>query len=458
MLKSTISIIEHIPRFLNYCQNEKKLSKKTYENYRHYLKKFILWLKENKKENTLPHELTNNDICEYKLFLSKSKHYRDKPLKKITQNYYLIALRALLGYFTVKDIVSIPADKITLPKGAKKENKIPILSSKQINKLLSAPNTKTKNGLRNRAILATLISSGLKISQLIKLDKNQNLYFSNKTLSYIKDYLNSRKDKEKALFISYGSKKRTVSRLTTRSIERIVKKYEKKISLPFPITPETLRWAYVRNLLREQEYNPKIIEKPIIHKNLLVENYNYTFNNGNKNKEKKRENPPAWHIIEPLINKEKDWLKNNISVLSDAYQTKPLALSNCYILRKLATLIVNGRVKAKEFLTSGKIDLWDGLTKKVGVNNISYHGKEWHKKMMTVTYEYFEKQNYKVTLEPVLNYGRADLGINIKSNKILYIEIGTVSLFKLWYNLSVMQNIAFLIVPSEDYAIELRTN
>jgi hypothetical protein len=76
--------------------------------------------------------------------------------------------------------------------------------------------------------------------------------------------------------------------------------------------------------------------------------------------------------------------------------------------------------------------------------------------MMNVISEYFKLQDCKVVSEPILNYGRADLGIYPRSNEALYIEIGTVSLFKLWYNLSTMKNVTFLLIPSENYAIEFK--
>ena len=106
MKKSYKSILKHIPDFLDYCEVEKGLAEKTQENYSRYLQKFIFWLKKTKKEALFPHELTSDDIWAYRLFLSRFQDEKGRPLKKITQNYYLIALRALLSYFTAKDIIS----------------------------------------------------------------------------------------------------------------------------------------------------------------------------------------------------------------------------------------------------------------------------------------------------------------------------------------------------------------
>jgi len=110
-----------------------------------------------------------------------------------------------------------------------------------------------------------------------------------------------------------------------------------------------------------------------------------------------------------------------------------------------------------EYKAEGNKDLWNNLTEKLNLKRVSRHGREWHKKMMDVVYEYFKQQNFKVVFEPISNYGRADLGIYSKGNRPLFVEVGTVSLFKLWYNLSSMKNITFLLVPSGNKAIEFNT-
>ena len=273
MKKSDNPILKHIPDFIDYCEVEKGLSDKTQENYQRYLQKFIFWLEKAKKVNIRPHELTPDDIWDYRLYLSRSKHYRGKPLKKISQNYYLIALRALLSYFTAKDIVSLPADKIKLPKDAKKENVVKFLGLEQIEKLLLAPNIKKLSGLRDKAILETLFSTGLRVAELVALNKEQfnniknkkdlelsivgkgshprTVYFSERALSWLKKYLETRKDKEKALFINYRSKKGAERRLTRRSVERIVKKHTILAGVPIFTTPHTLRHSYATDLLSQ---------------------------------------------------------------------------------------------------------------------------------------------------------------------------------------------------------------
>jgi len=289
MKKSTQTIIKHIPDFLDYCEVEKGLSNKTQENYQYYLSRFILWLKKSQKETLLPHELTADDIWAYRLYLSRYTNEKGRSLKKVTQNYYLIALRALLGYFTAKDIVSLPADKIALPRGVRDEKSVKFLNLDQIEKLLMAPDTNTPMGLRDRAILETFFSTGLRIAELVALNREQlaniknkkdfelsitgkggytrTVYFSERTLEWLKKYLETRDDKDKALFIHQQIRNNVDARLTARSIERIVKKYTILAGLPIFTTPHTLRHSYATDLL-SQGVDLRIIQEFLGHRSI----------------------------------------------------------------------------------------------------------------------------------------------------------------------------------------------
>ncbi|MFA5232614.1 MAG: tyrosine-type recombinase/integrase [Candidatus Paceibacterota bacterium] len=289
MQNSDKPIIKHITDFLDYCEIEKGLSDNTQKNYGRYLKKFVDWLKYNKKENIKPHELSPEDIWNYRLFLARYKDQNSALLSKLTQNYYLIALRALLTYFADKDIISLPADKIQLPKGAKREKAVKFLSLDQIEKLLLAPDVGNITGLRDRAILETLFSTGLRIAELIALNKEQfkNLenkkdmelsiigkgkhprvvYFSDRALSWVKNYLKSRDDEEKALFIHYRARQASEGRLTPRSVQRIVKKYATLANVPYFTTPHTLRHSMATDLLN-QGVDLRIIQEFLGHRNI----------------------------------------------------------------------------------------------------------------------------------------------------------------------------------------------
>jgi len=210
-------------------------------------------------------------------------------LKKISQNYYLIALRALLSYFTAKDIISLPSDKITLPKALEREKTLKFLNLDQIERLLLTPNTKTSQDLRDRAILETLFSTGMRVAELTALNRDlfanikdkkdlelsiigkggypRTVYFSERALSWIRKYLESRQDKEKALFIHFRAKKGVEGRLITRSIERIVKKYAILAGVPIFTTPHTLRHSYATDLLN-QGVDLRIIQEFLGHRSI----------------------------------------------------------------------------------------------------------------------------------------------------------------------------------------------
>jgi site-specific recombinase XerD len=273
MKKSNKTIIQSIPDFLDYCEVEKGLAEKTQKNYYHYLVKFVSWLKKTNKEFILPHQLSNDDIWSYRLYLSRFQDQKGRTLKKVTQNYYLIALRAFLSYFVVKDIESYPPGKISLPKDAKAEKTVKFLNLEQVEKLLLAPDVKNEQGLRDRAILETFFSTGLRIAELAALNKEQfsdmknkkdleisiigkgnrprTVYFSERALSWVKKYLAGRQDKEKPLFIHYRARKNAESRLTVRSIERIVKKYAVSSGAPFFTCPHSIRHSYATDLLNQ---------------------------------------------------------------------------------------------------------------------------------------------------------------------------------------------------------------
>lgn len=292
MEKSTKPIADHIHDFLDFCEVQKGLRENTQKNYLHYLNKFTKWLAAQGLQGLLPHLLTPEHIWDYRLYLSRYKDPKNGcTLKKSTQNYYLIALRAFLGYFVAKDIVSLPPDKITLPKGDKSEKTIKFLNLDQIEKLLTAAEPKDHLGIRNRAILESLFSTGLRIAELISLNKEQfenlkdrkdlelgiigkggtarTVYFSERALEWIKKYLSLRSDKEKALFINTITKKDYETRLTPRTVERIVKKYAILAGIPVFTTPHTLRHSYATDLLT-QGVDLRTIQEFLGHKNIVT--------------------------------------------------------------------------------------------------------------------------------------------------------------------------------------------
>ena len=295
MNKSSKTIINHIPDFLDYCEIEKGLSENTQINYRRYLQKFLNWLKDNKKEQILPHGLTADDIWAYRVYLSRFNDPQGNSLSKVTQNYYLIALRALLGYFTAKDIFTLPADKISLPRDVKKEKTVKFLNLDQVEKLLLAPDANTETGIRDRAILESLFSTGLRIAELVSLNREQfanlkegkelelgiigkgkhprTVYFSDRSLDWIRKYVKIR-DKhcpkeEKALFVNFRTPDDAERRLTSRSIERLVKRYAIISGVPLFTTPHTLRHSMATDLLT-QGVDLRTIQEFLGHQNIMT--------------------------------------------------------------------------------------------------------------------------------------------------------------------------------------------
>ncbi len=297
MKKSSKPLKEHLHDFLDYCEVEKGLSNNTQENYKKYLEKFFYWLNQTKNSSLFPHQLTAEHIWAYRLFLSRTPSpSTGKLLSKGTQNYYLIALRAFLAYFVAKDILSLPPGKITLPKADKAQKTIKFLSLEQIGKLLASVEPKDAISIRDRAILESFFSTGLRIAELVSLNLEQfaNLkdkkdmelgvigkggkprvvYFSERALSYIKKYLQIRNGIEnantKALFINFrDTKGENDSRLTPRSIERMVKKYALLSGIPIFTTPHTLRHSYATDLLN-QGVDLRSIQEFLGHSNIAT--------------------------------------------------------------------------------------------------------------------------------------------------------------------------------------------
>jgi len=303
MQNSTKPIKEHLLDFLDFCEIEKGLRNNTQENYKKYLQKFFSWLDQAKLSSLLPHQLTSDHIWAYRLYLSRQPSpATGKLLSKGTQNYYLIALRAFLGYFVAKDILSLPPDKIALPKPDKSQKTVKFLTLDQIGKLLSCIEPLGRTGkakddisTRDRAILEAFFSTGLRIAELVSLNleqfsslkdkkdielgiigkggKPRVVYFSERAINFIKKYLEIRNDSkylnQKALFINFRNNDDKDARLTPRSIERMVKKYALLSGVPIFTTPHTLRHSYATDLLN-QGVDLRSIQEFLGHSNIAT--------------------------------------------------------------------------------------------------------------------------------------------------------------------------------------------
>ncbi len=255
-------------QFLEHIEIEKGRSLKTIENYDHYLTRFLEFFKK-----TDPKDITPEIMREYRLWLNRqvtgNNRKFNETLKKKTQNYYLIALRAFLKFIAKRGITTIPADYIELAKTG--ERSLDLISADELKRIFEAPNNEEnlEKRARGKAILELLFSTGLRVSELCALDRDIDLrqdelsirgkggkvrvvFISDEAKSILKTYLSLRKDMDNALFVKVGlerAKKEDAS-LTPRSIQRIIKHYAIKAGVSKKVTPHVIRHCFATDLLR----------------------------------------------------------------------------------------------------------------------------------------------------------------------------------------------------------------
>lgn len=292
MKKSQKPLPQHVSDYLDWLDVEKGLSSKTQENYSRFLKRFLDWLKENKLSDLKPHELSPDHVWKYRIYLARqtSSKRSSKSLKKATQNYYLITLRSLLSFFAERDILAIPPEKIKLARD-KAEKEVRFLSLDQLERLFEIPDISSPSGLRDRAMLETFFSTGMRIAELVALNREQiesslnkddlelgivgkggrarTVYFSSRTLDWLKRYLKARNDEDKALFINYRRPTDAPRRLTPRSIEKSIQRYALLAGLPSTTTPHVLRHSFATDLLN-QGVDIRILQEFLGHKSITA--------------------------------------------------------------------------------------------------------------------------------------------------------------------------------------------
>ena len=259
-----------IAEFLEYLEIQKGCSPLTIRDYTRYLKRFRNWLSENFPA-TKPEDINLDLVRKYRLHLAHLCARDGLPLQRVTQSYHIIALRAFLRYLLVqRDIATLSPDKLELPKQGSRS--VSFLNPDQMERLLNSPKIATNAGLRDRTILETLFSTGLRVSELVSLNRDQIdlerrefgvkgkgnklrvVFLSDTAAHWIERYLRSRKDHFKPLFIRHSGKVDARNsgekmRLTARSIQNIVSKYAKRSGLPIEATPHTLRHSFATDLL-----------------------------------------------------------------------------------------------------------------------------------------------------------------------------------------------------------------
>ncbi len=259
--------IDNIKRqFLEYLEIEKGSSLKTVENYERYLTRFFEFGKIKSVK-----DITDDNIREFRLFLNrqagvKVRGQMSATMKKNTQNYYLIALRVFLKYLMKRDIKALSPERIELAKI--KERSLDLISNEELERMMKG----AEKNLRDRAILELFFSTGLRVSELASLNRDLDLskdefsirgkgekirvvFLSDNAKEAVRSYLKNRKDMEEAMFIrevNFGDKKKksvTLNRLTTRSIERLVKHYAIKAGISKKVTPHVIRHSFATDLL-----------------------------------------------------------------------------------------------------------------------------------------------------------------------------------------------------------------
>ena len=243
--------------FLEYLEIEKGRSLKTVENYDRYLTKFI-----NQAKLAVAKDITDDAVRGFRLVINR------EGLKKNTQNYHLIALRTMLKYAAKRDVKTLAPERIELAKTPGRE--LDLVSEQELKRLLDLPDVKTEKGLRDKAILELLFSTGLRVSELCGLDddsinldrdefsvrgkgeKVRLVFLSDAARSAVKTYLAKRKSFGTALFLNnskINKNKGDGGRLTPRSVERLVRAYAIKAGISKKFTPHTLRHVFATDLM-----------------------------------------------------------------------------------------------------------------------------------------------------------------------------------------------------------------
>lgn len=256
---------ELIVDYIEHLEVEGGRAQKTAENYRLYLERFVEFTGDEDVA-----KITTEMIRKYRLWLNRYKNINGDELATITQSYHLIALRGFLHYLSNRDIPSLSPDKIVLPKISRKQ--VTFLYRDEINRLLAQIDISSEQGLRDRAIIELLFSSGLRVSELVRLDrdhvntkrrefmvrgkgkKDRPVFISQAAAQHIENYLISRADSLQPLFISYSRNSiadtsGNYRRLTARSIQRMLSQYARLAGITKHVSPHTMRHSYATDLL-----------------------------------------------------------------------------------------------------------------------------------------------------------------------------------------------------------------
>ena len=286
-----MNITEAILRFLEYCELDRNLSVRTVRMYGYYLNFFKVWLlkSQNVKEFEVE-EIDEGVVRNFRLYLSHQyKNPFKGDLKRQTQNYFLVALRSFFRYLIKQKVTVISPEVIEL--GKQKDRTIKFLQPEDLERLFAVVDTKDVIGLRNRAILEVLFSTGLRVSELVALNREQVnmekgefgvigkggkarvVFLSKRAKERLTSYLNKRDDPYRPLFIRYSGPKPKEDltdeklRLSVRSIERMIDFYRKKAGILFRIGPHAIRHSFATDILSHGA-DLRSVQELLGHKNI----------------------------------------------------------------------------------------------------------------------------------------------------------------------------------------------
>ncbi len=258
-------ISELIVDFIEHVEVERGRSQKTAENYHLYLMRLVEFAGDIDVK-----KIDSELVRKWRLWLNRYRNDNNGELATITQGYHLIALRSFLTYCSKRDIKTLTPEKIELPKVKRKQ--VSFLQTEEVERLLNAIKTDTIIGLRDKAIVELLYSSGLRVSELINLNrdhinlkrrefmvrgkggKDRPVFISQRAAAVVTEYLEKRHDTMPSLFIRYSGNETIdntgdFKRLTARSIQRLVARYALLAGITKHVSPHTLRHSFATSLL-----------------------------------------------------------------------------------------------------------------------------------------------------------------------------------------------------------------
>jgi site-specific recombinase XerD len=277
-------------KFLEHLEVERNVSQLTIRNYSHYLRRFLDWFKDDGHSDLK--QLDNDILRKYRVYLARLEDDSGQTLAKSTQSYHIIALRSFLKFLVKNDAPVMHPEKIDLPKADAKHMKF-LNGQEHIEKFLAQPDLSTTTGLRDKAMLEVLFSTGLRVSELVSLSRDQLnmesrefgvigkgrrprvVFLSERAATWLVQWLNSRQDNWRPVFIRLSRSKPDLladgeeMRLTTRSVQRVVDKYARQARLPIKISPHGLRHTFATDLLSNGA-GLRDVQEMLGHKNIAT--------------------------------------------------------------------------------------------------------------------------------------------------------------------------------------------